>query len=69
MIHLTTMAKFLDNTHNKSQIIILFSSTFRKYHIIVKQYDNDADTSIMREALVAPGDDSVEVRQKTQTCW
>ena len=61
MIHLTTKAKFLDNTHNKSQLILL-SSTFLKYHIIVKQCDNDADTSIVREALAAAADDSVEVQ-------
>ena len=61
MIYLTMKAKFLDNTHNKSQLILLFS-TFRKYHIITKKCDNDADTSIVREALAAAGGDSVEVR-------
>ena len=48
--------------HNKSQLILLLSSTFRKYQIIVEQCDNDADASIMREALAAATDESVEVR-------
>jgi hypothetical protein len=62
MMHLTTRAKFTDNTRNKSQLIHLLSSTFRKCQIIVEQCDNDADTSIVREALAAAADDSVEVR-------
>ena len=53
--------KFLDNTHNKSELIHLPSSTFRKHHITVEQCDNDADTSIVREALAAASDCSVEV--------
>ena len=56
------MAKFLDNMHNKSQIILLLSSTFRKYQIIVEQCDNDADTSIVNEELAVATDGSVEVR-------
>ncbi|KAJ8385110.1 hypothetical protein AAFF_G00192510 [Aldrovandia affinis] len=48
MIHLTPRAKFMDNTHNKSELIHLLSSTFRKRHITVEQCDNDADTSIVR---------------------
>ena len=62
MIHLKTRAKFLNNMHNKSQLILLLSSTFRKYQIIVEQCDNDADTSIVREALAAATDKSVEVQ-------
>ena len=62
MIHLKTRAKFLDNMHNKSQLIVLLSSTFRNYQIIVQQCNNDADTSIVREALAADKDESVEVR-------
>ena len=62
MIHLKTREKFLDNMHNKSQLILLLSSTFRKYQIIVEQCDNDADTSIVREALAAATEESVEVR-------
>ena len=54
-------AKFLDSTHNKSEIIHLLSSTFRKHHITVEKCDNDADTSIVREALAAASDCSVEV--------
>ncbi|KAG7255643.1 hypothetical protein CRUP_008469 [Coryphaenoides rupestris] len=62
MIHLTPRAKFMDNTHNKSELIHLLSSTFRKRQITVEQCDNDADTSIVRAALAAAADDSVEVR-------
>ena len=63
MIHLKTRAKFLDNMHNKSQLILLLSSTFRKYQIIAEQCDNDADTSTVREALAAAAtDESAEVR-------
>ena len=51
MFNWTPRAKFLDNTHNKSELIHLLSSTFRKHHITVEQCDNDADTSI-----VAPND-------------
>jgi len=61
MIHLTPKAKFMDNTHNKSELIHLLSSTFRKCQITVEQCDNDADTSIVRAALAAATDDSVEV--------
>ena len=62
MIHLTPKAKFMDNTHNKSQLIQLLSSTFRKCAINVEQCDNDADTSIVRQALAAAVGGSVEVR-------
>ena len=61
MFNWTPRAKFLDNTHNKSELIHLLSSTFRKHHITVEQCDNDADTSIVREALAAASDCSVEV--------
>ena len=61
LIHWTPRAKFLDNTHNKSELIHLLSSTFRKLHITVEQCDNDADTSSVREALDAARDGSVEV--------
>lgn len=61
MIHLTPRAKFLDNTHNKSELIHLLSSTFQKHQITVELCDNDADTSIVRAALAAATDDSVEV--------
>ena len=64
MIHLTPRAKFLDNTHNKSELIHLLSSTFRKHQITVELCDNDADTSIVRAALAAATDDSVEVSKK-----
>ncbi|KAK1893893.1 Chromosome-associated kinesin KIF4 [Dissostichus eleginoides] len=62
MIHWTPRAKFLDNTNNKSELIHLLFSTFRKHNITVEQCDNDADTSIVREALATATDDSVEVR-------
>ncbi|KAK1884623.1 Chromosome-associated kinesin KIF4 [Dissostichus eleginoides] len=62
MIHWTPRAEFLDNTNNKSELIHLRSSTFRKHNITVEQCDNDADTSIVREALATATDDSVEVR-------
>ncbi|KAJ8418649.1 hypothetical protein AAFF_G00001480 [Aldrovandia affinis] len=62
MIHLTPREKFMDNTHNKSELIHLLSSTFRKHQITMEQRDNDADTSIVRAALAAAADDSVEVR-------
>ena len=61
MAHWTPRAKFLDNTHNKRELIHLLSSTFRKHHITVKQCDNDANTSIVREALAAASDCYVEV--------
>lgn len=61
MIHWTPRAKFLDNTQNKSQLICLLSSTFQKLHITVEQSDNDADTLIVREAMAAATDGSVEV--------
>ncbi|KAG0728138.1 hypothetical protein GWK47_033118 [Chionoecetes opilio] len=62
MIHVTPRAKFMDNTHNKSELIHLLSSTVWKSQITVVQYDNDADTSIVRAALAAATEDSVEVR-------
>lgn len=61
MIHLTPREKFMDNTCNKSELIHLLSSTFLKHQIIVEQCDNDADTSIVRAALAAAIDNSVEV--------
>ena len=61
MVHWTPRAKFLDNTHNKNELIHLHSSTFQKHHITVEQCDDDADTSIVREALAAATDCSVEV--------
>ena len=61
MVHWTPRAKFLDNTHNKRELIHLLSSTFQKHHITVEQCDNDADTSIVREALAAAADCHVEV--------
>ncbi|XP_065886010.1 uncharacterized protein [Dysidea avara] len=61
MMHLTPRAKFLDNTHNKSEIIHLLSSAFQKHQITVELYDNDADASIVKAALAAAKDDSVEV--------
>ena len=66
MVHSTPRAKFIDNTHNKSELIHLLSSTFRKHQVTVKQCDNDADTSIVRaqEIIAAPdaaADGSVEV--------
>jgi len=51
----------MDNNHNKSELIRLLSSTFSKHQITVVQCDNDADTSIVRAALSAATDDSVEV--------
>ena len=61
MIHLTPRAKFMDNLHNKSKLIHLLSLTFRNHQIIVEECNNDADTSIVRAALAAAKDDSVEV--------
>ena len=63
MMHLTPRAKFLDNTHNKSEIIHLLSSAFQKHQITVELYDNDADTSIVKAALAAAKDDSIEVSE------
>lgn len=61
MKHLTPRAKFLDNTHNKKELINLLYSTFKKHQIKVEQCDNDADTSIVRAALTAVTDHSTEV--------
>ena len=63
MMHLTPRAKFLDNTHNKSEIIHLLSSAFQKHQITVELCDNDANTSIVKAALAAAKDDSVEVSE------
>ena len=68
MIHVTPRAKFMDNTHNKSELIHLLSSTFRKRQITVEQTDNDADTSIVRAALNAATDGSVEVSKILCRC-
>ena len=57
VIHWTPRAEFLDNTHNKTELIRLLSSTFRKK----EQSDNDADTLIVKETLDAATDGSVEV--------
>ena len=62
MIHLTSRAKFMDNTHNKNQLIQLLASTFRKCDIIAEQCDNDAGPSIVRQALAVTEDGSIEVR-------
>ncbi|KAG0723030.1 hypothetical protein GWK47_043402 [Chionoecetes opilio] len=62
MIHVTPRAKIMDNTHNKSELIHLLSSTFWKRQITVVQCDNDADTSIVRATLAAATEDSVEVQ-------
>jgi hypothetical protein len=62
MIHLISRAKLMDNTHNKNQLIQLLSSIFRKCDIIVEQCDNDAGTSIVRQALAVAETGSVEVR-------
>ena len=61
MVHLIPRAKFLDNIHNKSELISLLSITLQKHQITVEQCDNDADTSIVRVALVAATKNSVEV--------
>ena len=61
MIHLTSKAKFLDNAHNKKELIQLLSSTFKAHHVAVKQCDNDADTSIVRVAMSDAQETSVEV--------
>ena len=61
MVHWTPRAKFLDDTRNKHELIHLLSSTFQKHHITVEQCDNDADTSIVREALAAALGCNVEV--------
>ena len=61
MIHLTPREKFMDNTHNKSELIHLISSTLQKHQIAVEQCDNDAATSIVRVSMAAATDGSVEV--------
>ena len=61
MFNWTPRAKFLDSTHNKSELIRLLSSPFQKPHITVEQCDNYANTSIVKEALAAASDCSVEV--------
>ena len=61
MFNWTPRAKFLENTYNKNELIHLLSSTFLKPRITVKQCDNDADTSIVREELDAASECSVEV--------
>ena len=61
MIDLTPRSKYVDNTHNMSDLIHLLSSTFWKHQMTVEQCYNDADTLIVREALDAATHDSVEV--------
>ena len=58
MMHLTPREKFMDNTHNKSELINLISSTLQKHQITVVQCYNDVD---IRAALVAATDGPVEV--------
>ena len=41
---------------------LLYMVKWEQHHITVEQCDNDADTSIVREALAAASDCSVEVR-------
>ena len=45
--------KFLDNTHNKNDIIHLLSSVFQKDQITVELCDNDADTSIVKAVEIS----------------
>ncbi|KAL7404690.1 hypothetical protein ABVT39_018384 [Epinephelus coioides] len=59
-IHLTARAKFMDNTHNKSELIHLLFSTFQKHPITVEHCDNNADTLIVAAAT----NDTVEVIMK-----
>ena len=61
MIHLAPRARFLDNVNNKRALIQLLASAFRDLHITVVQSDSDADTIIVREALAAAMNGSVEV--------
>jgi len=61
MVSWIPRVKFLDNTHNKNELIDLLSSTFRRHYITVEQCGNDADTSIVRRALAAASDCSVEI--------
>jgi len=63
MMYLIPRAKFLDNTHNKNGIIHLLSSAFQKHQITVELCDNDVDTSIVKAALDAAKDTSVEVSE------
>ena len=63
MIHLTPREKFMDNTHNKSELISLISSTLQKHQIAVEQCNNHADTSIVRAAIAATTDGSVGVNK------
>ena len=53
--------KFLDNKHNKTELIHLLSTTFTSNDINVQKCENDADTSIVREALACALDGLVEV--------
>ena len=59
MMHLTPRVKFLENTYNKNEIIHLLFSAFQKHKINLELCDNDADSSIMKAALAAAKDDSV----------
>jgi len=68
MVHYTPRAKFLDNTHNKSELIHLLSSAFPKHCITVDQCDNDADTSFVRQAFAAASDCSVKINATLNLC-
>ena len=60
MKHPILKAKFLDNRHNKNELIFLVASFFQNAAIAVTVCDNDADT-IARTALLRAVDTSVEV--------
>ena len=64
IVNLIQRTKFLDNKHNKTELIHLLSTTFTSNNINVKKCENDADTSIVREALACAQDGPVEVSNK-----
>ena len=54
--------KFLDNKHNKAQLILHLAETFQRSRISVQQCSDDADTYIVCAALNEAIESSVEVR-------
>ena len=60
MSNFTSKTKFRDNTDNKRELICFLSTLFVKHQIDLVQCDNDADTSIVQEALSSAKDSSVD---------
>ena len=61
IIHWTSRAKFLDNRHNKCQLIALLKSTFEENDVFVEECKTNAETLVVMEALHAADHSVFEV--------